>query len=131
MMFEKSWKKEVARDTLALGGIAFYFIVIGRSFVANYYTFVWQIVIAALIILIASLIFKNADYHIGRGLTLVIFTILFYNDWRFSIFASILFLAMIFCSLYIWKSWKKLVGGILIGSICSVLAYYIVSFLRL
>lgn len=132
-MFDKSWKKELARDTLALGGIAFYFIVIGRALIGEYYTFVWQIAIAAFLLFIFFLVFRKLelDYHIARALILVVFTILFYNDWKFSVFAVILFAVMLVCSLYVWKSKKKTFYGLVLGAIISVLSDYLVNGLGL
>lgn len=126
-MFEKNWKKEFARDTLALGGLAFYFIVIGRALIGSYMEFVWQIVVAAIFILVSSLIFKKADYHIARGLILVIFTIIFYNETRFAVFALILLGVMLACSLYTWRDKKKTIYGLILGAIISLLSYYLVN----
>jgi hypothetical protein len=130
-MFDKNWKKEAARDVLALGGIAFYFIVVGRSFVGAHYTFVWQIVIAAVLAFIASQVIEKADYHIARGLILVIFTTFFYDEKTYTIFAWIIFAAMILCSLYVWKDKKKLLYGAALGAAISALSYYLVNILGL
>lgn len=125
-MLEKNLKKNVVRDTLALGGITFYFIVIGRALVGGYMGFVWQVLIAAIILFIFSVIFRklNLDYHVARALILVIFTALFYYEKVYSLFAGILFIAIFSCSLYYWKDWKKTLYGIVLGALVSLISYY-------
>ena len=42
----KNWKKEVARDIIAFGSIPFFGIVLARALIGPYWEFVYQIIIA-------------------------------------------------------------------------------------
>ncbi|TKJ17166.1 hypothetical protein CEE44_01365 [Candidatus Woesearchaeota archaeon B3_Woes] len=125
----KNWKKEIARDLLALGGIPFYFIVLIRAIIGKYSPFVYQLVITLVVLVILSLIFKNSNQHIARGLILVFFTSLFYKDILFTIFASLLWLFMIFSLFYLKVKSKEIVKGVLFGVISMTMGYYLTPFL--
>src|SRR3989338_3619595 len=56
---EKNWKKGIARDVMALGSIPFYFIVIIRAIIGKYAIFVYQLLIAAIILFLLMKIFGN------------------------------------------------------------------------
>lgn len=121
----KNWKKEIARDLLALGGIPFYFIVVIRAIIGKYTPFVYQLVITLVVLVILSLIFKNSNQHIARGLILVFFTSLFYKDMLFTIFASLLWLFMILSLFYLKVKIKEIVKGVSFGVISTTMGYYL------
>ena len=74
------WLKGIARDLLALGSIPFYFLVVIRAVIGKYNIFVYQMVIAAVIIFILYFIMKNSNIHVARSFVAVIFTSLFYKE---------------------------------------------------
>lgn len=125
----KNWKKEIARDLLALGSIPFYFIVIIRAIIGKYTPFVYQLVIALLVLVVLSLIFKNSNQYIARMLVLVVFTSLFYKEMLFTIFASLLWLFMIVSTLYLKVKSKEIVKGVFFGIISTTAGYYLTPFL--
>ncbi len=125
----KNWKKEIARDLLALGGIPFYFIVVIRAIIGKYSPFVYQLVLALAVLVILSLIFKNFNQQIARGLILVFFTSLFYNDMLFTIFAFLLWLFMIYSLFYLKIKNNEIVKGLLFGVIGITTGYYLTPFL--
>ena len=88
----KNWKKEIARDTLALGSIPFYFLVIIRAVVGQYAIFVYQLLIAVIVLFVLSKIIKNSNLHMARAFILVIFTSLFYNDLFYTVFVSLFYI---------------------------------------
>ena len=89
---EKNWKKGIARDVMALGSIPFYFIVIIRAIIGKYAIFVYQLLIAAIILFLLMKIFRKSNAHIARGLILVVFTSLFYRDNLYTTFAFLLWI---------------------------------------
>jgi len=121
----KNWKKEIARDLLALGGIPFYFIVIIRAIIGEFTPFVYQLVIALIILFILSRMFKNSNQYIARALALVVFTSLFYKEMLYTTFASLLWISMIASLVYLKVKSNKIVKGVLFGIISSIVGYYL------
>lgn len=124
-MMEKSWKKETARDAMAFGSILFYLIVIIRAIIGEHIAFVYQVVISLVVLAILSFIIKKANHHIARAVPLVVFTSLFYQDNLFTLFAVLLFLAMLISAFYIKEKKKAIFNGVISGVIASLAGYYL------
>ncbi len=119
-------KKEVFRDTLALGSIVFYLIVLARALIGSYLPFVYQLVVAFVVIFGLSFVFKGSNNHLSRMLVLVVFTSLFYYTLIYTVFVSLVFILAVYSSYYLKKDiWK----GLVIGVIASLVAYFLISFL--
>tara|TARA_Y100000034_G_C6886703_1_gene407202 strand:- start:126 stop:509 length:384 start_codon:yes stop_codon:yes gene_type:complete len=125
---KKDWKKEVARDLIALGSIPFYIIVIIRAIIGEHMPFVNQLVISIILVSLLSLVIKKADYYITRGLILVVFTSLFYNTILFTVFVILIFLGMIISSYYRENKINVIINGCIFGVVISLVSYYL-SFL--
>ena len=121
----KSWLKEIARDSLALGSIPFYFLVVVRSMIGNYKLFVYQMLIAAVAIFILYFIIKNSNMHIARSLVIVVFTSMFYKDMIFTFFASLIWILILFSVYYLKKNLGNTLRGLLIGVLSSFAGYYL------
>ena len=120
----KDWKNELARDMLALGSIPFYLIVIIRAIVGQFPPFVYQLVIALLVLSLAWLLYKDANQHIARGFILVVFTSLFYKEWLYVVFAVLLWLGMVY-SLYFLKYRKtEIIYGVIFGVVSGSISYF-------
>lgn len=119
----EGWLHGVARDTLALGSIPFYAIVIGRAIVGGYLPFVIQVLVGAGVLLLSLFITREANYHLARGLVLVVFTSLFYNAWTFTLFAAVLFICMIVASIILKKGIRKNLIGLSSGAIATIISY--------
>ena len=124
---KKDWKYEIARDSMAFGSILFYFIVIIRAIIGEYMPFVYQLLIAITILIILSLVIKNANHHLARAFVLVVFTSLFYKDALFTVFAVLLWIFMIGSSFYIKEKKKSIIRGVILGVIASSASYYLIS----
>jgi len=122
---KKNWKYEIARDSMAIGSILFYLIVVVRSLIGDYLIFVYQLIIAIIILIISSFIIKNTNHHIARALVLVVFTSLFYKDNLFTIFAGLLWIFMILSAFYIRENKKSIYKGIVLGIIATFVSYYL------
>ena len=122
---KKNWKYEIARDSMAFGSILFYLIVLVRSLIGEYLIFVYQLLIAIIILIISSFIIKNTNHHIARAFVLVVFTSIFYKDNLFTIFAALLWIFMILSAFYIKENKKSIYKGIVLGIIATFVSYYL------
>ena len=122
---KKDWKYEIARDSMAFGSILFYFIVIIRAIIGEYMPFVYQLLIAITILIILSLVIKNANHHLARAFVVVVFTSLFYKDVPFTIFAALVWIFMIGSAFYIKENKKSIYRGIVLGIIAALVGYYL------
>ena len=118
------WKKDVARDLLALGSIPFFILVMARSLVGEYYLFIFQTLIALVFI---HLVGWKLEFnrHLARMLVLVFFTILFYNQLIFSVFAILVGLITLLSLFYLKEPMKKVGFGLLFGVLASLIGYYL------
>lgn len=122
----QNWFKEVARDLLALGSIIFYFLVLGRALIGPFWIFFSYLGTAALLLFLIFIIHKDYETYLARGLVLAFGTSVFYSEIVFTIFASVIYLLMIFSSYVIGNSFKKIIKGILFA-LLAVLSGYLVS----
>jgi hypothetical protein len=126
LIMPKNWRKEIARDTLALGSVPFYALVIARAVVGRYAIFIYQLLIALAVLFMLSRVVKG-NMHVARALVLVVFTSLFYNDMLYSIFALLAFILLLLSTIYLKIKKASIAKGILIGAVASLLSYYIAS----
>lgn len=119
------WRKEIARDSLALGSILFYFIVIIRAGVGQHSLFVAQVVIAIIVLFLLSRVIKNSNHHLARGFALAVFTSLFYRDRLFTIFAFVLLGILIVSLNYLGIKRNVILNGLLLGIASAGISYYL------
>ncbi|MBW2980698.1 hypothetical protein KY360_04760 [Candidatus Woesearchaeota archaeon] len=123
----KNWKKEIARDAIALGSIPFYFIVIVRAVIGKFAPFVIQLFVALFVLFILSFLIKNSDPHVARSLILIFFTSIFYDAGLYTLFAVFLWGMIILSSLYLKVKGREVSKGVLLGAVSSAASYYITS----
>ncbi len=128
------WKKEVARDIVSLGSIPFYLIAVVRVMVGEnlhpYYTITYQLILTFLLILLISLIFKKSNSYVARSFALLVFTSLNYMDFFYTFFASLLWLAMVACFIYLKRDKPRgLVEGFLNGLFSTIVSYYFIGYI--
>ena len=128
-MAKMSWKKEIARDITALGSIPFYLIVIVRAVVGPYWPFFYHLVIALLVLIILSVMVKDANQRIARGLVLAVFTSFFYGAQLYAVFAALLWAGMILSSRYLKVKNKEVVTGVILGVMSMIVSYSLTSLL--
>jgi len=117
-------KKEMARDVLALGSWVFYVLVIGRALIKPYRPFVDQLVIAAFVLVVIGFFISKVDWYVARGLVLAVFTILFYEDAVYSGFAVVASVLLIVSSKYVGTDLRKILFGVVVGTIAVFAGYY-------
>jgi len=123
---KKEWLKETARDFVALGSIPFFILVLVRVYLldnSNYFT---QFIIAGVLVILVSLLFKINLYS-GLGFVILIFTSLYYDETRYSIFAAIAYIVLIFSLYYLGKDKKEVIKGVFFGGVCTGIAYYLTN----
>lgn len=126
---KKDWKKEVARDCIALGSIPFYLIVIIRAIVGQYAVFVYQLLIAFVVLVALSFVVKKSDMYIARAFVLWVFTSLFYRHNLYTIFAFILWVCIVISSNYLKVKKNVIIKGVILGIISAGIAYYLAPFI--
>ena len=120
----KSWLKEIARDLLALGSIPFYFLVVIRAVIGKYNIFVYQMLIAAVIIFALYFLIKGSNLRVARSFVVLVFTSLFYKEAIFTIFASLIWILLLASAYYLKRNIGFVFRGIAIGLISSLAGYY-------
>ena len=120
----KSWLKEIARDLMALGSIPFYFLVIIRSIIGEYAIFVYQMIIAAIAVLILGFIIKNSQLHVARSLVIVIFTSFFYKEVIYTAFASLVWILLLVSAYYVRKNMGYISRGVIVGVLSALIGHY-------
>lgn len=118
--------KEWARDIISFGSVLFFLIIVARATVGPYWTFVYQMVIAFVILLILSLLFKKSDMYSARSLIIALFTSLFYEDLKFTIFVWVMWVLILLSLIYVNVKIKEIVKGIVLGAFASAVSYLIV-----
>jgi hypothetical protein len=83
-MIKKDWLEKTARDTIALGSIVFYSLVIGRALVGPFWIFFTYLISSAIFLFITHTFYKKNEIYLARGMILAIGTSYFYKDFTFS-----------------------------------------------
>lgn len=124
----REYLREAARDLIALGSPVFFIIVIARVYLLSNYSYLSQFIIGAAIFLPLAFFFKSNMYS-GMGLIVLIFTTLFYNDLKFTVFGTAVYLLLLASLTYLDYDRKKIILGTFIGAISTGISWYAVKFL--
>jgi hypothetical protein len=116
-------KDEIARDLVALGGLPFYLLVLVRSSIGGYMSFLSHIAIALPALYLLSKAVKDPNLHIARALILVVFTSIFYDALPFTIFSTLVWCVMIYALVRLNKSAGEILKGIALGAVSVVISY--------
>ena len=120
-----NWKKELARDFLALGSWVFYVLVVVRILILPYrWPYLNHLLIAGGLILLVDLFLRGkVDGYVGRAVVIAFYTCLFYENRLFSIFVTLAVIGLIISSNYLGNNWKKILYGVLVGLIGVVIRF--------
>ena len=125
-----NWKKELARDCIALGGIFFYVLVMARILMLQNWKYVFQFVFAAAIFVLLAAAFRfKVEAHAGLGFILLVLISLYYKNMFFTIFALIVYILLIVSLFYLKVEKSKIWKGILMGAVSTAIGYYIANWL--
>jgi hypothetical protein len=108
-------------DLLALGSWVFYLIVIIRALIGPFRPFIDQLLIAGACLLLLQWWVREQEHYLARGIVLAFFTSMFYQDFLFTGFASLIVLGMMVSSYALHRSMKNIFLGLFVG-IVSILA---------
>ena len=115
---------------MALGSIPFLLLVLIRIYIADNFLQFFQIIFGAILIFIFSMIFKQNDKYSSVIVLLAIFTSIFYNELKFTIFAILIGLLAIF-GMYKYLGMKNALYGFIFGGLSSLISYFVSIFLPL
>lgn len=121
---KRNWKKEIARDLIALGSIPFFILVLIRVTILDNPLFLAQFAIAGILFLILAFMFKSNMYS-GLALVIGAFTSIYYGDLRYGIFVALTYILLLGSQFYLKTDRMKIVKGILFGAISIGISYYV------
>ena len=124
MKASKNVSKELARDFLALGSIPFFILVLARIWILNDQSYFFQFVISGVLFLILTYALKNNLYS-GLGFIMLFFTVIYYNNLRFSVLGSLVYVGLIYSLIYL--KYEKIILGFLFGALSTGIGYYAVK----
>ncbi len=116
---------EIPRDIISLGSWVFYVLVVVRALIKPYRPFADQLIFAGILLIASQVLIKNNKGYISRSLALVFFTSIFYENIPFAIFASFIFLCIVYFSKQIEKKNSRIFQELIIGLISLAFGYYI------
>lgn len=125
---KKEWKKEAARDILALGSWVFFILVIARAAIKPYRPFLDELIIAGVIILVIGFMIKY-DSYVARGMVVAVLTSIFYNSLIYSVFAGLAFILLFISAFYTGRNKQEIYLGFVIGALTTAISYYIMVYL--
>lgn len=121
---QNNWRKELARDLIAFGGIPFLVITIVRVSVTQAY-YPMQFIISSALFFILRAVFK-ADLRAGLALIVVTFTSFYYNHPAYTVFASLIYVGIVKSLFYLNKGKKEILKGVFLGAISATAGFFIV-----
>src|SRR3989344_7505997 len=123
-----NWKKELARDCIALGGIFFYVLVMARILMLQNWKYVFQFVFAAAIFVLLAAAFRfKVEAHAGLGFILLVLISLYYKNMFFAVFALIVYILLVISLFYLKVEKSRIWKGILMGAVSTAIGYYIAN----
>lgn len=127
-MKNKNFLKEISRDFVALGSPVFFVLVLVRVSMLPNTEYLMQFVFAGILFFILMFLFK-ANLPSGLGLIMLVFTIIYYNDLRFGVFAALAYSGLIFSLIYLKEEKNKIFKGFIFGMMSTLASYFSVDFI--
>ncbi len=121
---------EIARDVLALGSTVFYVLVVLRTLVGPFPVFTARLVIAGIVIFLAA-VATDFDGHVARGMAAGFFLALYYSNPLFNVFASIVFISLVYASYRLGREQRLIWRGMVVGVASIATGYHLTSLLSL
>ena len=123
LCLSKNAKDEAARDLIALGGLPFYLLVLVRSTIGGYLSFLSHVAVALPVLYLLSKAVKGSNLHIARGFILVIFASVYYSALPFTVFSLLVWCGMIYALIYMKTDKGEILKGIALGVVSVVISY--------
>ncbi len=125
-MKKREWLKEIARDIVALGSLPFFILVVVRVIILPDQHFLSQFIFAGVIFLLLMPLVKQNLYS-GLGLILLVLVSLYYNNLKFTVFASMLYTGLIISLIYLKTEKQKIIKGVLLGALSTAISYFLIK----
>jgi len=111
------WKKELARDFLAIGSWLFFILVAVRILILPYrWPYLNHLLIAGgLILLIDIFVRGRVNSYVSRGIVIGFYLSIFYENTMFSIFVKLALAGLVASGYYLSRDWKKILYGVVLG----------------
>lgn len=120
--------KETARDLIAFGSPIFFILVLARVSLLPHPEYLSQFIIAGIIFMFLAFLLK-LEKRTGLALIILVFTILYYDNQKFTIFTVSLY-TLFLASLYYLETKKlEIVKSFSLGLISAIISYYSIQFL--
>jgi hypothetical protein len=120
----ETWVREVQRDVLALGGVVFYLLVLGRALVGPFWDLVVQLLVVGVGLLVAlPLLRGTTDLYLTRAMVVAVLVTRHYGDVVFGVFAAVAFVSMVVFAFRLDRPRAAIARGLALGAVLSVGAY--------
>ena len=120
----KNWKKETARDLMALGSIPFVILVLVRAVTVENFRMLFYMVVAVLLLYLISFKMKDIEHHTARLVIVGIFLTIFYASYVFAVFALLVGITALY-GLRVHLKKERVYRSAFLGVVCSVISYLI------
>lgn len=120
-LIKEKWIKETARDLIAFGSIPFFILVLVRVLLLSKPVYFYQFIVAGVIFLILTILFRSNLYS-GLSLIVLFFTCLYYQEIKFTIFGSLVYLGLLASLFYLKEKKERIFKGIFFGVLSSAIS---------
>jgi hypothetical protein len=116
------WVREVGRDVMALGGVVFYALVLGRALVGPFWDLAIPLAVLGAAFALALPLLRGVDLYLTRALLVAVMVSRHYHDPVFATFAAVAFVAMVVFAIRLGRPVPAVVRGVALGAVASGVA---------
>lgn len=119
LRLSQGWIQEVERDVMALGGVVFYVLVVGRALVGPYWDLAVPLLVLGAALLVGYPLLRTTDLYLTRGLVVAVLVSRHYEDPVFATFAAVIYGLMTFFAPRLGHSAPSITRGVALGAAAS------------
>ncbi len=123
--FGEDWLQNVERDVMALGGVVFYALVVGRSLVGPYWDLVTPLLVLGAVLLAAYPLLRSTDLYLTRALLVGVLVSRHYDDPIFATFTAVIYVLMIVAAVRLGRPHADVTRGVALGVVASTIGWLI------
>ena len=125
-MKTENFLEKNARDLISFGSPVFFLLALARIAITENYSYLGKVAIAGILFFLLIYFLKGNIYS-GLGLIILVFLNMHYNDLRFMIFASLVYVLAMASLVYLKEDKIKILKGIFFGLLSIGVSYYIMN----
>lgn len=125
---DPKYLKEAARDLISFGSPVFFIIVLARVSLLPHPEYLSQFIIAGIIFMVLAFLLK-LEKRTGLALIILIFTIIYYSNQKFTIFAGSFYVLFLWSLYYLKIKKLEIAKSFVLGIITATISYYSIQFL--